>query len=150
MCAQGRAVFSGVQGTTGLPQRLRAAAIMSHLPEAKPMKRTLLTTAALLALACPALAQSTTITTPAPSASASVTISPEQRTRIKQYVVEKKVKPVVVKERVAVGATLPADVELAAVPGDWGPEMSRYRYVYSDDRVMLVEPSSRRVVQVID
>jgi hypothetical protein len=114
------------------------------------MKRTLLTTAALLALACPALAQSTTITTPAPSASASVTISPEQRTRIKQYVVEKKVKPVVVKERVAVGATLPADVELAAVPGDWGPEMGRYRYVYSDDRVMLVEPSSRRVVQVID
>jgi hypothetical protein len=113
------------------------------------MKRTLITTAALLALASPSFAQST-VTTTAPAASASVTISPEQRTRIKQYVVEKKVKPVTVKERVAVGATLPSDVELVAVPSDWGPEMSRYRYVYSDDRVMLVEPGSRRVVQVID
>jgi hypothetical protein len=114
------------------------------------MKRTLITAAAMLALTAPAFAQSTTVTTTAPAAGASVTISPEQRTKIRQYVVEKKVKPVTVKERVAVGATLPADVELVAVPSDWGPQVSRYRYVYSDNRVMLVEPASRRVVQVID
>lgn len=114
------------------------------------MKRILITAAAVLTLAAPAFAQTTTVTTTAPGASASVTIAPEQRTKIKQYVVEKKVKAVTLKERVAVGATLPADVELVAVPGDWGPEMSRYRYVYSDDRIMLVEPESRRVVQVID
>jgi hypothetical protein len=114
------------------------------------MKRTLITAAATLALALPAFAQSTTVTTTAPAASASVTISPEQRTKIKQYVVEKKVKPITVKERVAVGGTLPADVELVTVPGDWGPQMTRYRYVYSDNRVMLVEPTSRRVVHVID
>ena len=115
------------------------------------MKRTLLASVTILALAGPAFAQSTTVTTGvAPSAGASVTIAPEQRTRIKQYVVEKKVKPITVKERVSVGATLPADVELATVPPDWGPELTRYRYVYSDNHVMLVEPSSRRVVQVID
>ena len=115
------------------------------------MKRTLLAGATFLALAGPAFAQSTTVTTGvAPSAGASVTIAPEQRTRIKQYVVEKKVKPITVKERVSVGATLPADVELVDVPSDWGPELTRYRYVYSDNHVMLVEPSSRRVVQVID
>jgi hypothetical protein len=79
-----------------------------------------------------------------------IEISPEQRTRIKEYVVKEKVKPVTVKERVSVGATLPADVELVAVPETWGPSVSKYRYVYSDNHVVLVEPSSRRVVQIID
>ena len=82
--------------------------------------------------------------------SVSVEIAPEQRTKIKEYVVKQKVKPVTVKERIAVGATLPADVELQTVPADWGPSVSKYRYVYHDNHVVLVEPSSRRVVQVID
>lgn len=81
---------------------------------------------------------------------ATVTIAPEQRTKIKEYVVREKVKPITVKERLAVGATLPADVELVAVPSDWGPEVRSYRYVYSDNRVVLVDPSSRRVLQIID
>jgi len=115
------------------------------------MKRSLLAGAALLvALSSSAFAQSTTVTTTTPGAGASVTIAPEQRTKIKQYVVQQKVKPVAVKEKIAVGATLPADVELMSVPADWGPEVSRYRYVYSDDHVVLVEPSSRRVVTIVD
>jgi hypothetical protein len=115
------------------------------------MKRTLIAALAVTAItAGSALAQSTTVTTTSPSAGATVTIAPEQRTKIKQYVVQQKVKPVTVKERITVGATLPADVELMAVPSDWGPDVARYRYVYSGDHVMLVEPSSRRVVQVID
>jgi hypothetical protein len=113
------------------------------------MKRTLLAGVAVLALAGPAFAQ-TTIVTPAPGPGVTVTIAPEQRTRIKQYVVQQKVRPVTVRERVTVGATLPAEIEFAAVPSDWGPELGRYRYVYSDDRVVLVEPSTRRVVQIID
>jgi hypothetical protein len=36
------------------------------------------------------------------------------------------------------------------VPSDWGPELGRYRYVYSGDDVVLVEPSTRRVIQVIE
>jgi hypothetical protein len=80
----------------------------------------------------------------------SVEISPEQRTRIKEYVVKEKVRPVTIKERVTVGATLPADVNLAAVPQDWGPSVSRYRYVYSGNRIVLVEPSSRKVIQIIE
>ena len=113
------------------------------------MKKTLLAGLTALALASPAFAQ-TTVTTTAPSAGATVTIAPEQRTKIKQYVVQQKVKPVTVKERVTVGTVLPADVEFAAVPGDWGPELGRYRYVYTNDNVVLVEPSSRRVIQIID
>jgi hypothetical protein len=81
---------------------------------------------------------------------AGITFAPEQRTRIKEYVVKERVAPVTVRERIAVGATLPADVELRAVPSDWGPSVSRYRYVYSNDNIYFVEPSSRRVVHVLD
>ena len=114
------------------------------------MKRVLLAGVAVVLLASPAFAQTTTVAPTAPSVGASVTIAPEQRTKIKQYVVEKKVKPVTLKERVTVGATLPADVELSAVPNDWGPDLVKYRYINWDNHVVLVEPSSRKVVQVID
>src|SRR2546423_7435278 len=81
---------------------------------------------------------------------ATVDIAPEQRTKIKQYVTTQKVAPVTVKEKVAVGATLPADVRLSPVPADWGPSVSKYQYLYSDNHVYFVEPSSRKVVTVID
>lgn len=77
-------------------------------------------------------------------------IEPEQRTVIREYVVKEKVSPVTVKERISVGATLPADVELRTAPAAWGPKLSKYRYVYSDNHVYLVEPSNRTVVQVIE
>jgi hypothetical protein len=81
---------------------------------------------------------------------ATVQIEPEARTRIKSYVTEHKVRPVTVKERIAVGATVPSDVELVAVPSDWGPSLTKYRYVYSNNRVLLVDPTSRAVVEEID
>jgi hypothetical protein len=56
----------------------------------------------------------------------------------------------VARERVRVGATLPADVELREVPADWGPSVSRYRYIYSDDHVHFVDPASRRVIYDLD
>ena len=49
-----------------------------------------------------------------------VVIEPEQRTVIRDYVVKERVAPVTVKERLSVGATLPADVELRTVPSAWG------------------------------
>jgi hypothetical protein len=55
-----------------------------------------------------------------------------------------------VRERIAVGTRLPADVELRTVASDWGPSVTRYRYVYSNDRVYFVEPSTREVVYEID
>jgi hypothetical protein len=82
--------------------------------------------------------------------SVEVEIAPESRTRIKEYVVRERVPSVRVRERITVGAVLPEEVELRTVPSDWGPWGMRYRYVYSDDNIYLVEPSSRRVVRVID
>jgi hypothetical protein len=79
-----------------------------------------------------------------------VVIAPEQRTVIKEYVVKEKVRPHQMQSRVTVGTVLPAEVELAPVPETWGPTFRSYRYVYTGDDVVLVDPSSRRVVQVID
>lgn len=102
------------------------------------------------ALACAAIVLSVASPSFAQTVGVGVTIAPEERTRIKEYIVEEKVAPVTIKERVSVGAKLPVDVELRAVPTQWGPSYSKYRYVYSDDRVFLVDPSSREVVTVID
>src|SRR5262245_40044749 len=81
---------------------------------------------------------------------AGISFAPEQRTRIKEYVVKERVAPVTVRERLAVGARLPADVELRTVPADWGPSVARYRYLYSGNHVYFVDPSSREVVYVLD
>ncbi len=104
-------------------------------------------TAVVALMSTGALAQ-TTVTTGA--ARATVQIEPEARTRIKTYVTENKLRPVATRERIAVGAAVPSDVELVAVPSEWGPSLTRYRYFYSNDRVMLVDPANRMVVEEID
>jgi hypothetical protein len=112
------------------------------------MKRFVVLTAAML-MTSGAFAQTTEITTTGASR-ANVIVEPETRTRIKTYVTEKKLRPVATRERIAVGAAIPADVELVDVPSDWGPSLTKYRYVYSNDRVMLVDPGTRTVVHEID
>lgn len=103
------------------------------------------------ALTTTAFAQSAVVTTTTTGAAPSdIVIEPEYRTRIKSYVTEQRIAPVTTREKIVVGATLPQDVELRSVPADWGPHLSKYRYIYSDNHVMLVEPSSRRVVRVVD
>src|SRR5215218_6177852 len=82
--------------------------------------------------------------------SVSVEIAPEQRTRIKEYIVKEKVPRVTVKERYRVGSTIPADVELREVPADWGPSVRSYRYYHSEDGIHFVDPTSRRVIYDID
>jgi Protein of unknown function (DUF1236) len=79
-----------------------------------------------------------------------IELSPDQRTTIREYVVRERVPAARIPGEVRVGVALPADIELAPVPETWGPSVRRYRYVHWNDRVVLVEPSSRRVIQIID
>jgi hypothetical protein len=111
------------------------------------MKKLLMISAAVSLLATAATAQ-TTVTTGV--GGGAIQIEPQYRTKIKTYVTEKRVRPVTTQERIVVGAQIPASVELEAVPADWGPSVSKYRYVYSNDRVMLVDPGTRTVVHEID
>lgn len=60
------------------------------------------------------------------TAGAAVQIEPQYRTKIKSYPTEHKIRPVTTKERIVVGARVPADVELEAVPADSGPSVPRY------------------------
>jgi Protein of unknown function (DUF1236) len=116
------------------------------------MKRVLIASAAVAALtlgaSAPSFAQGVGVQVG--PVSAGISFAPEQRTRIKEYVVREQVAPVTVRERIRIGATLPEDVELRTVPSDWGPSVSKYRYVYSDEHVYFVEPSSRKIVYELD
>jgi hypothetical protein len=127
------------------------------------MKRVLITATALTAvLAGPALAQTTITTTTTtervvPSERVVTTtrrplsLEPQQRTVIKRYVTERQVPQVEMRGPVTVGAAIPAEVELQPAPYEWGPQVTRYSYVYDDDdQVVFVDPQTRRVVDVLD
>ena len=84
---------------------------------------------------------------------ATLTIEPAHRTIIKQYVVKEHVRPATIKETVAVGTVLPADVSLQPVPEEWvttAPEVKSYEYVDWNGKVVFVEPKTRKVVSIVD
>ncbi|MEH2533325.1 hypothetical protein V1277_000291 [Bradyrhizobium sp. AZCC 1588] len=116
------------------------------------MKKLLILAAAASLVATMANAQTTVITpdTTTGTAGATIRIEPEYRTKIKSYVTEHKIRPVETRERIVVGAKVPTEVELEVVPSDWGPSVTKYRYVYSNNRVMLVDPATRTVVHEVD
>ena len=77
-------------------------------------------------------------------------VPPQTRVDVREWVVKNKPRAYRFKQPVVVGATIPAEVETVAVPEAWGAEVRPYHYAYADDRVYLVEPTSRRVVYIID
>ena len=83
-------------------------------------------------------------------AQSTIEISPAQRTKIKEYVISQKVNPVSLKEKLVVGAVVPASVPLIPAPASWGPSFLRYQYLYSDNHIVLVQPNTRKVMQVIE
>lgn len=76
-------------------------------------------------------------------------IEAEQQPVFRRYVVEERVPSFAVPDRVVVGSTLPeAGVTYYDVPERFG--QTTYRYTIVNDRTVLVDPRSRRVMQVID
>jgi mRNA-degrading endonuclease toxin of MazEF toxin-antitoxin module len=114
------------------------------------MKKLLLISAAAALISTGAMAQSTVVTTTGTGPTAAVQIEPEYRTKIRSYVTEHKIRPIESREKIVVGSPVPREVELEAVPAEWGPSLTKYRYVYSGERVMLVDPSTRTVVQEVE
>jgi Protein of unknown function (DUF1236) len=73
----------------------------------------------------------------------------EQRPRFQQYVVQQNVPSYQYQEEVRVGAVLPSSgVKYYEVPAEYG--VRNYRYTRVNNRIVLVEPSTHRVVQVIE
>lgn len=72
-----------------------------------------------------------------------------QRPAFREYVVRERVPTYTVPDRVVVGGTLPeAGVTYYDVPQTYGA--TPYRYTVVNGQTILVEPRSRRIVQVID
>ena len=76
-------------------------------------------------------------------------ISSEMVPRFQRYVVEQRPTSYSYDQPVVVGATLPATgVTYYRVPEEYG--VSDYRYTVVNNQPVLVEPRTRRIVQVID
>jgi hypothetical protein len=76
-------------------------------------------------------------------------ISDVTRPQFRTYVVEQRVPSYTYAEPVVVGATLPEQgITSYEVPAQYGA--TQYRYTVVNNRTVLVEPRTRRVVQVIE
>jgi hypothetical protein len=117
------------------------------------MKHLMIATVASLGLISAAAAQtSTTVTTTTGGAAATtgaVTIQPEVRTKVREYVTTNKTRSVAVPSgfTVSTGAVLPESVEIQSFPATVG--VTQYRYAVVGDQTVLVDPGTRRIVEVI-
>lgn len=76
-------------------------------------------------------------------------ITVQERSAFREYVVRERIPTFTVEERVTVGATLPeAGVTYYDVPQSVAS--TPYRYTVVNGQTVLVEPRSRRIVQVVD
>jgi hypothetical protein len=84
------------------------------------------------------------------AAAQDVIVTPEQQIVIREYVVREQVEPIAPPPgiEIMVGTTLPDTVEVQ--PLDVPDIDTRYEYVVIEDRTVLVEPETRRIVQIIE
>jgi len=76
-------------------------------------------------------------------------ITVEQRPAFREYIVRQRVPNYVISDRVIVGGVLPeAGVTYYDVPQTFG--VTPYRYTVVNGRTVLVEPRTRRIVQVVE
>jgi hypothetical protein len=83
----------------------------------------------------------------------SIVVTPEIGTEFKTYVTTEKVAPVVVEGDIVVGTALPDTVVFQPVPDvivTKSPELKGHRFAVVGERVVVVEPSTTKVVAVVD
>ena len=119
------------------------------------MRNRILAVAAIIAIGAPIAAQAQSeITTGAARGNTVVItesdgIGPDQRPAFREYVIREKVPTFTMPERVIVGGVLPeAGITYYDVPQTYG--QTTYRYTVVNGQTVLVEPRTRRIVQVVD
>ena len=107
------------------------------------------------AMAVPIAAQAQTTITTGTAGGGTVVIGEhegivaDQRPAFREYIVQQRVPDYTISERVVVGTVLPeTGVTYYDVPQSFG--MTPYRYTVVNGQTVLVEPRSRRIVQVVD
>lgn len=90
---------------------------------------------------------------PSNETTGSINISAEQRTEVRNILVQNKVEPVDVDINVDVGVAVPTTVELHPLPPRIVEIVPAYRgyeyFVLADGRIIIVEPSSHKVVYIL-
>lgn len=78
-----------------------------------------------------------------------IIITPEQRTVVREYVVREKIDPITGGTyEVAVGSVLPPEVELRKLAiDDFG---NQYEFVVTDRGTLVVDPATRRIVDIVN
>ncbi|MEK9279214.1 MULTISPECIES: DUF1236 domain-containing protein [unclassified Bradyrhizobium] len=114
------------------------------------MRNRILALAALAAaVGSPVAAQAQTVGRAPAVVDSAPTIAVEQRPAFRAYVTEQRVPTFTVPDRIVVGATLPeSGVTYYDVPQRFGA--TTYRYTVVNGETVLVEPRSRRIVEVLD
>lgn len=117
------------------------------------MQHKILAVAAIAAaIGAPAASSAQTVGV-APGTSVVITDAPgiavEQRPAFREYVIRERVPTYTIPDRVVVGAVLPeAGVTFYDVPQTFGA--TPYRYTVVNGETVLVEPRTRRIVEIID
>jgi hypothetical protein len=120
------------------------------------MRNRLLALAAIAgALAAPVAAQAQTAITTGVAGGGTVVVGDhegilaDQRPAFREYIVRERVPNYTMSERVVVGGVLPdSGVTVYDVPQTYST--TPYRYTVVNGQTVLVEPRSRRIVQVVD
>ncbi|CDZ67725.1 Bll4293 protein [Neorhizobium galegae bv. orientalis] len=90
---------------------------------------------------------------PSNETTGSINISTEQRTEVRNILVQNKVEPVDVDISVDVGVAVPTTVELHPLPSRIVEIVPAYRgyeyFVLADGRIIIVDPSSHEVVYIL-
>ena len=108
---------------------------------------------AVLGGATIALAQTTTTTTTTVERTAPMKLSPQQRTVIYRTVTRERRTVPPVEVQASVGGVVPPTVVLAPIPESVYAEVPAVRplkYFYINDQLVLVDPATSQVVEIID
>ncbi len=79
-------------------------------------------------------------------------LSPEKQTLIREQAKRPDLPVITLNEPARIDMTIPEEVELIALPQDITtetPTTTSYRYLITSDTIAVVEPQSRKVIQLI-
>ena len=81
-----------------------------------------------------------------------VAFTKDQQLELKKLLAKQNLKESDIGQKVSVGATIPGNVELQRVPDSMGSVpavLQNYRYVMIESQVAVVDPNTRRIIQII-
>ena len=79
-----------------------------------------------------------------------VALSRQERAQMKAFVVKEKIRPADLAEKVTVGSIVPGVVLLRPPPAGWPSKVARFQYIIQGKDIVLVDPGTRQVVQIVD